>query len=309
MKPIGRLLTAMVTPFDKTQQVDYGQACRLALALLDSGSDGVVVSGTTGESPTLTHEEKLRLFTEVRKAVGKRGDVVAGTGSNSTADSIALTQEAERIGVDGVLLVVPYYNKPTPDGLFEHFAAIARATSLPCIVYNVPSRTVTSLAPDTVIKLSKEAPNIVGIKEASGDLNAVARIIEGARPGFLVWSGNDNDTLPMMAVGGYGVIAVASHLVGKQMKEMMDKFLARDTVGAAAIHRRLLPLFQTMFVVSNPIPVKYALNHVGFPVGNTRLPLTPPDAKAAAAIEAEVKKHKVDLPVPASVHTEGPAGR
>lgn len=317
MKTLGRLLTAMVTPFDKANQVDYAQACRLALALLDSGSDGVVVSGTTGEAPTLSHEEKLRLFTEVRQAVGKRGDVVAGTGTNATADSIKLTQEAERIGVDGVLLVVPYYNRPTPDGLFEHFAAIARATSLPCIVYNVPSRTVTSLTADIVIKLSHQVPNIVGIKEASGDLNAVARIVEGARPGFLVWSGNDNDTLPMMALGGYGIISVASHLVGKQIKEMMDKFLARDTVGAAAIHRRLLPLFQTMFVVSNPIPVKYSVNYVGFPVGNPRLPLTPPDAKAVAAIEAEVRKHHIDLPVPAPSRSaelmtkpvEGPAVR
>ncbi|MBI2919234.1 MAG: 4-hydroxy-tetrahydrodipicolinate synthase [Chloroflexi bacterium] len=309
MKTLGRLLTAMVTPFDKANEVDYAQACRLALALLDSGSDGVVVSGTTGEAPTLSHAEKLRLFTEIKKAVGQRGDVVAGTGTNNTADSIVLTQEAERIGVDGILLVVPYYNKPTPDGLFEHFAAIARATSLPCIVYNIPGRTGTSMGPDVVIKLSKEVPNIVGIKEASGDLNAVARIVEGARPGFLVWSGNDNDTLPMMAVGGYGVIAVASHLVGKQMKEMIDKFLARDTVDAATIHRRLLPLFQTMFVVSNPIPVKYALNQVGFPVGNTRLPLTPPDAKAAAAIEAEVNKHRIDLPLPAPSRVEGAAIR
>jgi len=289
----------MVTPFDEARQVDYGQARRLAQALLDSGSDGVVVSGTTGESPTLTREEKIRLFAEIREVVGERGCVVAGTGSYSTTESLRLTREAERTGVDAVLLVVPYYNRPTQEGLFEHFATIARGTRLPCILYNVPSRTVTSLAPDTVIRLSHQVPNIVGLKEASGDLNAVSRIIEGARPGFLIWSGNDNDTLPIMALGGYGVISVASHLVGNQIKEMMDKLLAGDLAGAAAIHRRLLPLFATMFVVSNPIPVKYAVNFVGFPVGNPRLPLTPPDARAAATIEAEVKKHRIDLPIPA----------
>ncbi|MBI2866519.1 MAG: 4-hydroxy-tetrahydrodipicolinate synthase, partial [Chloroflexi bacterium] len=214
MKTLGRLLTAMVTPFDEAGQVDYAQACRLALALLESGSDGLVVAGTTGEGPTLTHEEKLRLFKEVRSAVGERGAVVAGTGTYSTVESIKLTQEAESIGVDAAMLVVPYYNRPTQEGLFQHFATIARGTSLPCILYNVPSRTVTSLAPDTVIRLSQQVPNIAGVKEASGDFNAIARIIEGSRPGFRVWSGNDNDTLPILALGGYGVISVASHLVG-----------------------------------------------------------------------------------------------
>jgi len=212
MKKLGRLLTAMVTPFDEEGKVNYEQSKKLALALLDSGSDGVVVSGTTGESPTLSRKEKLQLFAEVKSALGQRGTVVAGTGSYNTAESMELTKEAERTGVDACLLVVPYYNKPTQEGLYQHFTAIAQGTSLPCILYNVPSRTVTSLSADTIINLSHVA-NIIGVKEASGNLDQVSKIINGAKEGFIVWSGNDGDTLPILALGGYGVISVVSHLV------------------------------------------------------------------------------------------------
>jgi len=297
MVKLGRLLTAMVTPFDPEGNVDYEQAKRLALALLKSGSDGVVVAGTTGESSTLSVEEHVRLIAEVKSAVGHKGTVVAGTGSNCTREAIELTREAEHIGVDASLQVVPYYNKPTQEGLYQHFKAIAHSTSLPCILYNVPSRTVTSLAPDTVVRLS-QIDNIIGIKEASGNLEQIARIIDGAGKDFLVYSGNDSDTFPIMALGGYGVISVASHLVGLQIKEMMEKFIAGNTGEAAAIHRRLLPLVNALFVVSNPIPVKYALNYVGFPVGKPRLPLTEPDDKAAAQIDAALKRFKIDLPIP-----------
>lgn len=296
MSTIGRLLTAMVTPFDAEGQVDIEQAQRLALALLDSGSDGVVVAGTTGEAPSLTLKEKWRLFAEIKRAVGGRGQVIAGTGNYNTQESIELTQEAQRLGVDGVLLTVPYYNKPPQEGLFRHFEAIARATTLPCILYNVPSRTSLNMSADTVIRLS-HIPNIAGIKEASGDLEQAARIIEHTRDDFSVWSGNDQDTLPMLAIGGYGVVSVASHLAGTQIKEMIEAFLDGRTSQAARTHRRLTSLVKALFLVSNPIPVKFALNQIGMPVGAPRLPLVEPDADTAATIRAELSRHRIDLPV------------
>jgi len=296
VKKLGRLLTAMVTPFNEEGAVDYEQAKRLALALLNSGSDGVVVVGTTGESPTLVREEELRLFAEVKSAVGKRGTVIAGTGSNSTAEALEATKGAEKTGVDACLLVVPYYNKPTQEGLYQHFKIIAESTSLPCILYNVPSRTVTSLSADTVIKLS-HIDNIIGIKEASGNLGEISKIISNTRDDFLVWSGNDSDTLPILTLGGYGVISVASHLVGNQIKEMIDDFIGGKIDKAAKIHNHLMPLVNALFVVSNPIPVKYALNHIGFHVGKPRLPLTEPDEKSATLIKETLKNYKIDLPV------------
>jgi len=295
MKKLGRLLTAMVTPFDEKGAIDYGQARKLALALLSSGSEGLIVSGTTGESPVLTHEEKLHLFNEVKSVVGERGTVVAGTGSNSTAQSLELTKEAEKIGVDACLLVVPYYNKPTQEGLYQHFKTIAQGTSLPCIMYNVPSRTVTSLSAETVIRLS-DIDNIIGVKEASGNLGQISKIISNTRDDFLIWSGNDNDTFHILALGGYGVISVVSHLVGNQIKEMIDDVVNGKLEEAAGIHRRLLPLVDALFIVSNPIPVKYALNYIGFNVGKTRLPLTEADEKSANVIKDALKNCQVDLP-------------
>lgn len=294
---LGRLLTAIVTPFDARGEVDYKQAKKLALSLLDSGSEGVVVSGTTGESPTLSQEEKLRLFAEVKSAIADRGAVVAGTGNNDTRESQELTKEAEKIGVDACLLVVPYYNRPTQQGLWEHFKAIAQSTTLPCIIYNVPSRTVTNLAADTIIKLS-QIDNIVGVKEASSNFGQIAEILQGTREDFLVYSGNDSDTFPILALGGYGVISVASHLVGIQIKDMMEKFLNGKPQEAARIHRYLLPLVNALFIVSNPVPVKWALNYVGFPVGKPRLPLVEPDEKSTDLIKAALKNYKIDLPIP-----------
>ncbi len=296
MAKLGRLITAMVTPFDSKGNVDYKQAKKLALALLESGSDGLLVAGTTGESPTLTHEEKLHLFSEVRSAVGKKGKIVAGTGNYSTKDSIELTKEAERIGVDAALLVVPYYNKPTQQGLKEHFQAIAKSINLPCILYNVPSRTITNMSAETVIELSK-IDNIIGLKEANGDLAHMARILDGVKKTFLLYSGNDSDTFPIVSLGGYGIISVASHLVGAQISDMISKTVDGKLTKAATIHRNLLPLVNALFIVSNPVPIKYALNCVGFPVGKPRLPLTPPDEKSAAMIEAVLRKYKIDLPL------------
>ena len=297
MAMMGRLLTAMVTPFDARGEVDYRQAKKLALSLLDSGSDGLVVSGTTGESPTLSREEKLRLFSEIRSAVADRGTVVAGTGNNDTRESQKLTREAERIGVDACMLVVPYYNRPTQQGLLEHFKAVAQSTTLPCIIYNVPSRTVTNLAAATLIKLS-QIDNIVGVKEASGDFRQIAEVVDGTRKDFLVYSGNDSDTLPILALGGHGVISVASHLVGMQIKDMIRKSLGGKFQDAARIHRHLLTLIGALFVVSNPAPVKWALNYLGFGVGRPRLPLVEPDEESADLIEATLKDYNIDLPIP-----------
>lgn len=296
MKELGRLLTAMVTPFKESGEVDYEQAKRLAIALLDSGSDGLVVGATTGEAPTLSWEEEFRLFAEVKSAVAGRGTVIAYTGSNSTAEAVEATKKAEKLGVDGCLLVVPYYNKPTQEGLYQHFKTIAQQTSLPCIVYNVPARTVTNLSAETAIRLSK-IENIIGVKEASGNLAQIAKIIAEAEKDFFVWSGNDNDTFHILTLGGYGVISVASHLVGKQIKTMINNILAGKTAEAAKIHNHLLPLFDALFIVSNPIPVKYALNQLGFNVGKPRLPLVEPDEKSAAQIREILKKYKIDLPI------------
>ena len=294
---IGRLLTAMVTPFDEQGEVDYGQAQRLALALLDSGSDGVVVAGTTGEAPTLSAEEKLRLFAEVKRAVDGRGAVVAGTGTYNTAESVELSRGAERAGADALLLTTPYYSKPPQEGIYRHFETIARATSLPCILYNIPGRTGVNVTAETMLRLSR-IPNILGVKEASGDLAQIARIIEDAREGFRVWSGDDQLTLPILAVGGYGVICVVSHLAGSQMREMIEAQLAGRVEEAARIHRRLLPLMTTLMTASaNPIPVKYALNAIGFQVGGLRLPLVEPDEAAGQRILAEVRRQRIDLAV------------
>ncbi|MFC1984774.1 4-hydroxy-tetrahydrodipicolinate synthase [Chloroflexota bacterium] len=296
MKKLGRLLTAMVTPFDEQGAVDYEQAKKLASALINSGSEGLVAVGTTGESTTLIREEELRLFREVKSVLAGQGAIVAGTGSNNTAEAVEATKEAERIGVNACLLVVPYYNKPTQEGLYQHFKTIAQSTSLPCILYNVPSRTVTSLSADTVIKLS-QIDNIIGIKEASGNFEQIARIIDGAAADFLLWSGNDGDTLPILALGGYGAISVVSHLVGRQISEMIYSFISGRVDEAAGIHRRLIPLFNALFVISNPVPIKYALNHIGFHVGKPRLPLIEPDEASAALIRNTLKNYKIDLPM------------
>jgi 4-hydroxy-tetrahydrodipicolinate synthase len=296
MKRLGRLLTAMVTPFNEKGEVDYEQAKKLALALLSSGSDGLVVAATTGEAPTLSWEEEMRLFTEVKSAVGSRGTVVAYTGSNSTAEAVEATERAEKIGVDACLSVVPYYNKPNQEGIYQHFKTIAENTSLPIIMYNIPSRVVVNMTVETIVRLS-QIDNIIGVKEANGDMAHVAQTISNAREDFLIWSGNDNDTFPIMALGGYGTIGVVTHLVGKQVKEMMDNILKNDVHAAAAIHRHLVPLVNSLFIQPNPAPLKYALNHLGFNVGKPRLPLTEPDEKSAAIIRETLKKYKIDLKV------------
>lgn len=277
MPTFGRLLTAMVTPMKPDLSVDYERAGELARHLIASGSEGLVVSGTTGESPTLSTSEKLKLFETVVKAVGGKATVIGGTGSYDTAESVALTRKAEATGIDGLLLVTPYYNRPPQEGLYQHFKAVAEATSLPCILYNVPSRTSVNLTAETSLRLA-QIPNIVGVKECA-DLGQLADLLSGAPEGFQVWSGDDAATLPYLAVGAYGIISVASHLVGPQMQEMIQAYLQGQVAQAGAWHRRLLPLFRALFTVTNPVLVKAALEMTGFPVGPLRLPLVPASAE------------------------------
>ena len=299
MADIGRMLTAMVTPMEEDGSVDVGQAKRLAAALLESGSDGLVVCGTTGESPTLEFEEERTLFRELLPICRAHDAVlVAGTGSNSTRTAIDASRQAEEIGVDALLLVVPYYNKPSQEGLYQHFRAVAEAVSIPCILYNVPSRTAINMSAETQVRLGRDVSNIVGTKEASGDLEQMAAIIEHAPDDFLVWSGDDAVTLPLLAVGGYGVVSVVSHVAGRQVHAMIDAHVAGDHAAAARIHRRLLPLVKSMFLVGNPVPVKYALNQLGFRVGPTRLPLVAPSDTIAAAVRQELDRAQIDLPMP-----------
>ena len=294
---IGRLLTAMVTPFDANGAVDYAQAKRLALALIDSGNDGVVLAGTTGESPTLSREEKMRLFSEVKEAIGSRGAVVAGTGTYDTAESVELSREAERLGVDAVLLTCPYYSRPSQEGLFRHFEMIARAVLIPCIMYNIPSRTGVNMSAETQVRLS-QIDNMLGVKEASGDLAQIAQILEEAREGFRVWSGDDQMTLPVLAIGGYGIISVVAHLAGTQMRKIVQSYLAGDMEQAARTHRRLLPLMTVLMTAAgNPASVKYALGGIGFNAGKPRLPLVEPDEAAGEQIMAEVRRQQIDLAV------------
>ena len=299
MTEIGRLLTAMVTPFDEQGGVDYEQAKRLANALLDSGSDGLVITGTTGEGPTLSAEEKIRLYAEVKEAIGSRGAVIAGTTDNDTAKSIELSAEAESVGADALLLTVPAYNKPPQEGLFRYFRALAEATSLPCLLYNVPSRTALNMDAVTTLRVA-EIDNVVGVKEASSDPVQITTVIDGAPDGFLVWSGNDDETFSIMATGGHGIVSVAGHIVSRQIKTMMGLILEGDIESAAAEHRRLLPLFKAIFWVTNPIPIKYAVNRTGFNAGTHRLPMVDMETADPAArkrLDDVLDRYEMDLPV------------
>lgn len=278
MVKMGKLLTAMVTPFNQNLEVDYQLSGELAGRLLESGSDGVVVAGTTGESPTLSKAEKVNLFKAVVEAIGGKGTVIAGTGSYNTAESIELTREAERTGVDGVMLVAPYYNKPSPEGLFRHFKAIAEATSLPVIIYNIPGRTGVNIPVETMLRLA-EIKNIAAVKEASGNLAQVGQIYEKAPKDFLIYSGDDILTLPVMSVGGVGVISVSAHIAGRKIKTMLNAHERGDVTGAARINAELGPLNRTLFINTNPIMVKAACNLLGFKAGGLRLPLVDATAK------------------------------
>ncbi|SFI52160.1 4-hydroxy-tetrahydrodipicolinate synthase [Paenibacillus sp. UNC496MF] len=277
----GRLITAMVTPFSADGSIDWETTGRLLDYLIeDQLSDGVVVCGTTGESPTVNDEEKQALFAFAVKHARGRCKIIAGTGSNDTAHSIHVTRIAEQCGVDAVLLVAPYYNKPTQEGLYQHFKAIAESTSLPVMLYNVPGRTIVSLSAATTLRLA-QLPNVVATKECAA-LDQVAEIVMGAPEGFLVYSGDDSSALPALAVGAHGVVSVASHIIGKPMKAMIQAYLDGDVSRAAKLHGEQLPIFKGLFDLPNPVLVKAALSLQGLPVGGVRLPLV-------AASESELE--------------------
>lgn len=280
----GQILTAMVTPFDHNEDIDFPATRNLINYLISNGTQGLVVSGTTGESPTLTDEEKVQLFKFTVEVVNGRVPVIAGTGSYSTKASINLTKQATDAGVDGIMLVVPYYNKPSQEGLYQHFQTIAATTSLPIMLYNIPGRSVVNMSLDTVIRLS-EIPNIVAIKEAGGNLDTMSEIISNTPEDFSLYSGDDGLTIPVLSIGGTGVISVASHIIGNEMQAMIAKFNNGNVREAAMDHRRLLPVMKALFAAPNPTPVKTALNLKGVPVGGVRLPMVPLNAEELTTLK------------------------
>ena len=272
--PFGRILTAMVTPFNTSGEVDYKLAIKLANYLVDHGSDGIVLCGTTGESPTLSWDEQHELFIAIKSSLNRKSKILIGTGSNCTSEAVQATNKAYKYGADGALVVVPYYNKPPQEGLLEHFSLIANSTpDLPLMLYNIPGRTGCNILPTTVNKLMKFS-NIFSIKAASGRIEEVTELRTLCGPTLSIYSGDDSLLLPMLSVGAVGVVSVASHIVGLQLKEMIDCFLTRDFSRALYIHEKLQPLFKALFMTTNPIPVKAALQLKGWEVGSPRSPLT-----------------------------------
>ncbi|MCC7365631.1 MAG: 4-hydroxy-tetrahydrodipicolinate synthase [Dehalococcoidia bacterium] len=294
MTELGRLLTAMVTPYTPEGEVDYSHARRLAATLVRNGNDGVVVTGTTGESPLLTDDEKAKLWEEVKQELGDGATVVAGSGTNDTRHSIHLTKRAERAGVDAILAVVPYYLKPSQEGIFQHFRAIAESTSLPVIVYNVPGRTGVNMTTDTVLRCA-EIPNIVGDKEANGDLAHSALVMEAA-PDFKIWSGNDNDNFHLWCMGAWGAISVTSHIVAGEQRRMLKHILAGELPEAAAIHRRLVKVTDACFANGSPSTIRYVLRQLGFVIGEPRLPVVEPAEALGQKVMAELLQHRLDVP-------------
>ena len=268
----GRLLTAMVTPFLDNGEVDYAEVKRLAVHLIENGNDSILVCGTTAETPTLTHEEKVNIVKAVKEAVGDRAKIVVGTGTNCTRTTIEATKEMEALGADGILVVEPYYNKPSQEGMYQHFKAVAEATSLPIILYNIPGRCGVNMTPELIARLA-QIPNIVAVKEAGGSVEQVSKIRTLVPDDFVIYSGDDSLTLPMMSVGAYGVISVAAHVAGKEIRAVIDAYVAGNVAEAAQWHKKLYPIFKSLFITANPVPVKYALSQVGFGNGKVRLPL------------------------------------
>ncbi len=293
MPALPRVMTAMVTPFDGQLRVDLAKAKDLAARLVEETGGGIVVAGTTGETPTLTHEEKVGLFDAVVEAVGHRACVLAGTGNYSTAESIALTKAATDQGVHGIMLTTPYYNKPPQDCLVRHFAECAAATTLPVILYQVPSRTATRLEPATTVRLAHQVDNIVGLKDAGGNINETSQVRLGAPKDFVIYSGNDGETLPILAVGGYGVISVASHVAGPAIARMVEAFVSGNHADALREHLGLLPVIDVLFSVTSPIPVKAALKLRGIDAGGLRPPLYEADDALKGRIESVLREHGV----------------
>ena len=286
----GRMLTAMVTPFDKNLEVNYDMAAKLAEYLLEQGNDGIVVNGTTGESPTLNDDEKVQMFRTVKQTVGERAVVIAGTGSNNTHHSIELTQKAAECGVDGIMLVVPYYSKPSQEGLYQHFKTVAAATALPIILYNIPGRCGMNLAPETVVRLANDVPNIVAIKEASGDIGQVATLAALADGCLDIYSGNDDQVVPLLALGGKGVISVLSNVVPRETHDMVMKFLEGDVKGSLDIQLKYMDVIHNLFSEVNPIPAKRAVAEMGYCKNIVRRPLTEMEEDHAQVLIQSMKE-------------------
>ncbi|NLV16920.1 MAG: 4-hydroxy-tetrahydrodipicolinate synthase [Syntrophomonadaceae bacterium] len=278
-----RLMTAMISPFGSNMAIDYDRASELANFLVGNGSQGIVVSGTTGEAPTLNAEEKLQLFYHVKQAVGDRAQVWAGVGTNSTASTVEMAAKIENLKLDGVMAVTPYYNKPSQEGLYNHFKQVALATSLPVMLYNVPGRTGVNLLPSTVARLA-QIENVVALKEASGSMDQMSELVNKTPRDFLIYCGDDSLTLPMMALGAHGVVSIASHIIGNEIKMMIDAFMAGDNSGAARIHARLFAIFKLLFITTNPVPLKESLRQMGRDSGLLRGPLCPPSEEESREI-------------------------
>jgi 4-hydroxy-tetrahydrodipicolinate synthase len=292
MARFGRVVTAMVTPFTEDLSLDVDRAQELAGWLVDHGSDGLVVTGSTGESATLTDQEKVTMWRAVAEAVGDRAMVIAGTGTYDTAHSIHLTEEAEKAGADSLLIVTPYYNKPPQRGLVEHFTRVAQSTGLPNIVYNIPGRTGTRIAHETLLRLG-EVDNIVAVKDSTGDFEALARLIAEAPDGFEVYTGDDWATFGSVCLGASGVISVAAHVAGERMGQMIALIEGGDLASARKINSELLPVFEALFITSNPIPLKKAMELIGQPVGRPRLPLLEANEDETSRIEIALKESGV----------------
>lgn len=293
MTTFGNILTAMITPFTDDGYVNFQEALRLAGHLLDNGSDGLIVCGTTGEGPNIEDRDKLELFTLIAKEYGHRATIIANTGSNSTKKSIALTKAASHTGVHAVMAVVPYYNKPNQEGCYLHFKAIADSTDLPVMLYNVPGRTGGHIEPKTVARLANECANITSIKEATGDIKIIQQLRELLQNNdFMIYSGDDALTLDVLQNGGVGVISVSSHIVGKEMQKMITLFKEGKVKEARAIELSIVPILKAMFITTNPIPVKYAMKQLGFSTGPLLLPLCDPAIEEAQIIDAAIESYK-----------------
>lgn len=286
----GRMITAMVTPFTPELELDLDRAAELANKLVDEGSDALVVCGTTGESPTVFYDQKLELFKAVVDAVGGRVPVIANAGDNCTDDSVEFARKVVSLGVDAIMAVVPYYNKPPQEGMYRHFCTVACSVDVPVILYNIPGRCVVNMEPATILRVASDCPNVVAVKQANSDLSQTAAILADAPDGFEVLSGDDELTLPMMATGGTGVISVVSHVAGRRFKEMIEAQAAGEHTKALRIHLELLPLMKALFMTANPILVKEALRLQGFPVGGVRLPLVDATPEQSAELE-RVMRH------------------
>ena len=293
---LGRLFTAMITPMDANEKVDYQKAAELAQYLIANGSDGVVVAGTTGEAPLLTYKEKIELFRVVKEAVGNKGQVIAGTGGNETVEAVEMTWDAQEIGCDAAMLVVPYYNKPPQELIYKHFKMVAeKSTKIPIMLYNIPGRTAINMLPEVTARLFHEFDNIVAIKEASGSIDQILEIRRLTNQRMMVFSGDDTMTLPVMSVGGHGVVSVAAHVAGKEIRQMIKAFVNGDVEYARKINDKLYPLFKSMFLTTNPIPVKTAMNLLGHEAGIMRMPMELATGKVLEDLKAALTAHGLKI--------------